>query len=198
MNFLVGLVFKLRALHLQSRHSAAWAILTVLHFALDILEMGVSWTICLGWPQTVILLTSVSQVARITVMRYHCLATTYNVFKSTLYLLPVNLPHLPRLKYVPSISCSRQLAFLEVSSFQSDSYSTFPWLFAYIFLHSESVYKTAFFSSVDLGLQQVLFSSTTYLPLSSSLGLSICIGLVNALTTQKSKGNHYTISMKPN
>jgi hypothetical protein len=31
------------------------------HFALVILEMGVSQTICLGWPQTCILLISASQ-----------------------------------------------------------------------------------------------------------------------------------------
>jgi hypothetical protein len=37
------------------------------HFAL-VLEMGVSQIICLGWPQTLILLFLASQVARVTAM----------------------------------------------------------------------------------------------------------------------------------
>jgi hypothetical protein len=67
---LVGLGFELRALHLQSRCSTAWATPPV-HFALVILEMGVPWTICPGWPWTVILPISTSQVARITGVS-HC------------------------------------------------------------------------------------------------------------------------------
>jgi hypothetical protein len=51
--------FELKALHLQS---SAWATPPA-HFALVILEMGVLWTICPVWPQTVI---SASQVARVT------------------------------------------------------------------------------------------------------------------------------------
>jgi hypothetical protein len=35
-----------------------------------ILEMGISWTVCLGWPQTVILPISPSQVARITIINH--------------------------------------------------------------------------------------------------------------------------------
>jgi hypothetical protein len=62
--FLVGLGFEPRALHLQSRHSTAWATPPV-HFALVILEM---WSHeLLAWAGLrVILLISASQVARIT------------------------------------------------------------------------------------------------------------------------------------
>jgi hypothetical protein len=37
--------------------------------------MGVSWTVCPGWPPTVIALISASQLARITGMSHSCLAT---------------------------------------------------------------------------------------------------------------------------
>jgi hypothetical protein len=40
-----------------------------------LLEMGVSRTICHGWPGTVILLISASQVARIIGMHHQCLDT---------------------------------------------------------------------------------------------------------------------------
>jgi hypothetical protein len=40
------------------------------HFALVILEMEVSWSICLCWLQTTILPISASQVARITGMSH--------------------------------------------------------------------------------------------------------------------------------
>jgi hypothetical protein len=68
-SFLVGLVFKLS---LQSGCSITWATPPV-HFALVILEMRVLWTICLGWPQTVIFLNTASQVARISAMSSQCL-----------------------------------------------------------------------------------------------------------------------------
>jgi hypothetical protein len=57
----VGLGFKLRASHLQSRCSTTWAMLP-LHFARVIFEI-VSQTICLGWPSTLILWILASQVA---------------------------------------------------------------------------------------------------------------------------------------
>jgi hypothetical protein len=60
-----GLGFELRASRLQSRCCTTWATPPV-HFALVLLEMGVSWTIFLGWPQTEILPILASQVARIT------------------------------------------------------------------------------------------------------------------------------------
>jgi hypothetical protein len=69
-SFLVGLGFELRASHLQSSSSTTWAMPPV-HFVLVILEMGVSQTICSGWPQTLILLISVSQVASVIGMS-HC------------------------------------------------------------------------------------------------------------------------------
>jgi hypothetical protein len=50
------------ALHLQSRHSTAWATPPV-HFALVILEMGVSGIVCPGWSLTMILPILASQVA---------------------------------------------------------------------------------------------------------------------------------------
>jgi hypothetical protein len=72
--FLVRLRFEFGALHLQSRHSTAWAT-SPAHFALAILEM-MSQTICLSWPQTMILLISASQIARITGMSHPCLANS--------------------------------------------------------------------------------------------------------------------------
>jgi hypothetical protein len=38
------------------------------------------WTICLGWPQTVILLISASQVAKITGMSHWRLAPVFFLF----------------------------------------------------------------------------------------------------------------------
>jgi hypothetical protein len=62
--FLMGLgLCKLRTLSLQSRCSTAWARPPA-HFALVIL----------GWPQTSVLLTSASQVARITCVSHWHLA----------------------------------------------------------------------------------------------------------------------------
>jgi hypothetical protein len=55
--------FELRALGMQNMYSNAWAT-TPVHFDLVILEIGVSQTIYLGWPWTVILPISASQVAR--------------------------------------------------------------------------------------------------------------------------------------
>jgi hypothetical protein len=59
----VGLEFELRVLCLQSKCSITWATPPG-HFALIILEMGVSQTIGQDWPWTVILLISASQGAR--------------------------------------------------------------------------------------------------------------------------------------
>jgi hypothetical protein len=64
---LVRLGFEFRALWLQNRNSTTWAT-TPDHFALFILEIGVSRTICLGWPQISILPILAFQVPRI----YRC------------------------------------------------------------------------------------------------------------------------------
>jgi hypothetical protein len=71
-----GWNFELRALCLQSSHSYPWATPSV-HFALVILEDGVSWTICPYWPLTMILQISASQVARITGMSHWYQALPY-------------------------------------------------------------------------------------------------------------------------
>jgi hypothetical protein len=42
------------------------------------LKMGVSWTICLGWPQTLTLWISACQVARITGMSHGTWLRTAN------------------------------------------------------------------------------------------------------------------------
>jgi hypothetical protein len=55
--------------HLQSRHSTAWATLPI-HFALVILEMGVYQNYLLGWPWTMILQVSPSQVIKIIGVSY--------------------------------------------------------------------------------------------------------------------------------
>jgi hypothetical protein len=57
--------FELGALHLQSKHSTAWAT-PLVHSALNEQKMGVSWTMCQDWPPTMILPILASQVARIT------------------------------------------------------------------------------------------------------------------------------------
>jgi hypothetical protein len=57
--------------YLQSRCPPAWATPPV-HSALVIWGMGVSWTVCPDWPQTVILLISASQWAWITGMNRWC------------------------------------------------------------------------------------------------------------------------------
>jgi hypothetical protein len=59
-------VFEIRALCLQSRHSYHLSHTSTPFFVLVILEMGVSQTIFLDWPQTATLPISASQVARIT------------------------------------------------------------------------------------------------------------------------------------
>jgi hypothetical protein len=76
--FLVGLGFKLRAWQLPSRCSTACVTLPV-RFALVILEMGVSQTICPSRPQTKILLISASHEARIYI------GCGYNTFYTEIY-----------------------------------------------------------------------------------------------------------------
>jgi hypothetical protein len=62
---LVGMEFELRASHLQSRHTTAWAIPFV-HFCSGYFGNRISQTIFPGWPWTTIL--PIYQVARITRM----------------------------------------------------------------------------------------------------------------------------------
>jgi hypothetical protein len=51
------------------------------HFALVILEMGISWVICPSWPQTTILPISVSQVPKITGVSHQHLTRSIQFFK---------------------------------------------------------------------------------------------------------------------
>jgi hypothetical protein len=76
--FLVGLGFELRALRLQllyhlSNTSSYLSFLWLFFFG-----DRVSGTISLSWPQTLILLISTSQVARITGMSHQCLTKSQN------------------------------------------------------------------------------------------------------------------------
>jgi hypothetical protein len=57
--------FELKASYFQSRHSTTTCGTPLVHFALVILEMGVSRTICPSWLQILILLISASQVTKI-------------------------------------------------------------------------------------------------------------------------------------
>jgi hypothetical protein len=82
--FLVGLGFELRASNLQSRRYTAWVIPSV-HFALVILEMGSCELFAQGWPQTLILLTSVSQEARIIGVSY-CAQLKFLILVTSLIL----------------------------------------------------------------------------------------------------------------
>jgi hypothetical protein len=78
-SFFLGGRVRLRALHLQSRGSTAWATPPV-HFAL-VFGDGVTQTICSGCPQTMILSISASQIAWITGMSHYCLAM-FNFLKN--------------------------------------------------------------------------------------------------------------------
>jgi hypothetical protein len=62
---------------------------TSTHFSLIILEMGVSPSICLGWPSTMFLLISASQVERIIGMSHQLLAALSFKFFITFYLHPL-------------------------------------------------------------------------------------------------------------
>jgi hypothetical protein len=90
--FIYLLIFKFRAeiwtqgSVLLSSSSTACAIPSV-HFASVISEMGVSWTICLGLPWTVILPISAWQVARITGMSHQCPAPFCFLNKTDLILM---------------------------------------------------------------------------------------------------------------
>jgi hypothetical protein len=69
---LVGLGSELRTeLAKQALYSVTWTIPPG-HFALIILKMEVSQTVCLGWLLTVILPIWASQVDRITGMSHWC------------------------------------------------------------------------------------------------------------------------------
>jgi hypothetical protein len=73
--FLVEPGFKHRTSCLQSRSSITWNTPPA-YFALVILEMGVSQTICPDWPQTKILPILASQVAKVTGMNHQHPAIT--------------------------------------------------------------------------------------------------------------------------
>jgi hypothetical protein len=60
----VGLRFDLRASRLLGRHSSISTTLPAL-FCVGYFQDRVSWTICLGWPRTIIFLISASWVPRI-------------------------------------------------------------------------------------------------------------------------------------
>jgi hypothetical protein len=74
----------------KSRHSTAWAT-TLVHFALVILQVGVSQTVYPAWPPTAILQISASQVARITVVSHQCLTVCLFLH---LPVLPLLLCHI--------------------------------------------------------------------------------------------------------
>jgi hypothetical protein len=71
--FLVGLEFELRVLCLKSTIYCSSHTSSPFCSG-NILEMRVSWSICLGWSQTTILPILASQVARIIGMNHQCLA----------------------------------------------------------------------------------------------------------------------------
>jgi hypothetical protein len=73
VHFLVGLGFELRALHLQSRSSTAWAT-PLVHFALVILEIGILVNNLPELAPTLTLPISASQVAGITGLSHWHLA----------------------------------------------------------------------------------------------------------------------------
>jgi hypothetical protein len=56
------------------------------HHAQLLVEMGVSQTLCPGWPQTVIFPISAFQVARMKGRRHRCLAPFFKNIKTILKL----------------------------------------------------------------------------------------------------------------
>jgi hypothetical protein len=62
------------------------------------LEMGFSWTICWGWPQTAILLISASQVARITGGSHWCLAVRWLLNQDSLEVTHATSIHVPLMR----------------------------------------------------------------------------------------------------
>jgi hypothetical protein len=80
-SLMAGLGFEFRTLCLQSECSTTWA--THLVLSTGYLADGVSWTLCLGWPHTAILLVSAFQVARIIGIDHWCLLAV--LFLSILY-----------------------------------------------------------------------------------------------------------------
>jgi hypothetical protein len=85
-----GLGFELMASCLQSRCSTSWATHPV-HFALVILEMGISPITCLGWPRTSIILILASQVARIAGVSQGALLRDCNIISFS-HSSPVDIP----------------------------------------------------------------------------------------------------------
>jgi hypothetical protein len=71
--FLVRQEFELRILALQNKNFSSWAM-HPRSFLSGYFEDIVSQTICLGWPWTVVLPISASQVAKMTDMNHRCLA----------------------------------------------------------------------------------------------------------------------------
>jgi hypothetical protein len=80
---LAVLVFELRASRLLGRCSTTWTTPPDFFFGLIISQDRVSWTICLGWLRTVILLISAPWVATITGRSHQCPA------KFKLFLRPL-------------------------------------------------------------------------------------------------------------
>jgi hypothetical protein len=72
LSFLLAILgFELKASHLLNRYSTTWVTPPAL-FCTGYFWHRVSWTICLGWLQTTVLLISASQVARITGVSHQC------------------------------------------------------------------------------------------------------------------------------
>jgi hypothetical protein len=82
-----GLGFELRASRLQSMCSTAW-VTPLSPFCSSCLGDRVSWTTCLGWPQTSILPIAAFQVARIIGLRYQHLAVTDSLLVCSTLPLP--------------------------------------------------------------------------------------------------------------
>jgi hypothetical protein len=89
--FLVELGCEFKDLCLQSTHSTAWATAPV-HFVLVSFGDGISWTICLGWSQTMVFLILVSQVGRITGVSHTCLAETVTFKEMSFFFFSFFLP----------------------------------------------------------------------------------------------------------
>jgi hypothetical protein len=88
--FFMGLGFELRALHLQSSHFTDWTS-SLVYFALVILEMRISKTICPGWPWAILLPILASQVAGSTCVRHWCPVSGIILLNTFLWLTPLLL-----------------------------------------------------------------------------------------------------------
>jgi hypothetical protein len=128
--------FELRASCLQSRHFTTWAT-PLVHFALVILEMGISQTICPGWHWTEILPISASQEARIIGVSHQWLVP-YNVlnlnivikgcFQISAFLCKLKNAEINNLTHYPFFYMCEYILSINFTKYKN-------WVKGYVYFH---------------------------------------------------------------